>query len=224
MGASCPPQARGRAVPAPKSRCGLVGNPVACAANSVANKKPRARQLPLGDIAFMCQSQLSCGHREQCYKIKPRARLPAPGGAVGGFGESRRFFRIERGTSSGFAPANRGKIAAHTIGKAASPNQGDIQGVPPLDHFCILFLREKDGGQCPLPNRAVASFETKSWATRTVSRIKLWARLADRRSAAKSRIKPRARHAARQGRVRRDDVADKTQRRDLPTAGPRQWF
>ena len=87
----------------------------------------------------------------------------------------------------------------------------------PLDHFCILFLREKDGGQCPLPNRAVASFETKSWATRTVSRLKLWARLADRRSAgyrrgisrygamgnlvacaaAKSLIKPKARLAAR---------------------------
>ena len=66
----------------------------------------------------------------------------------------------------------------------------------PLDHFCILFLREKDvparherrashlplggitGGQCPLPNRAVASFETKSWATRTVSQIKFEARLA----------------------------------------------
>ena len=103
----------------------------------------------------MCQSQQKRGRRggvankiqgassspvgaretRQCRGQDQQRVLPAPGGAVGGFGESRRFFRIERGTSSGFAPANRGKIAAHTIGKAASPNQGDIQGVPPWITF-----------------------------------------------------------------------------------------
>ena len=53
----------------------------------------------------------------------------------------------------------------------------------PLDHFCILFLREKDGGQCPQPGRAVASFETKLWASRTAVFTRLWAQFAARRSA-----------------------------------------
>ena len=64
--------------------------------------------------------------------------------SVGGFGGSRRFFGTSRGNPVVLAPGIGRKIAAHTGGKAASPNQGDIQGALPLDHFCILFLIEKD--------------------------------------------------------------------------------
>ena len=36
----------------------------------------------------------------------------------------------------------------------------------PLDHFCILFLREKDGGQCPQPSRVAAQWVTWSRVSR----------------------------------------------------------
>ena len=35
-----------------------------------------------------------------------------------------------------------------------------------MDHFCILFLREKDGGEPPQPSRAVVSIATKSRVSR----------------------------------------------------------
>ena len=65
----------------------------------------------------------------------------------------------------------------------------------PLDHFCILFLREKDvparherrshppaggrhraGGQCPLPSCVVVSIATRLRASRTVVLARSWAR------------------------------------------------
>ena len=70
-----------------------------------------------------------------------------------------------------------------------------------MDHFCILFLREKDGGQCPQPDCAgyrwgklrCGAISNKNAGVAAASQAKLKARFADRRSAAKSRIKPRAR-------------------------------
>ena len=117
-------------------------------------------------------------------KLRARlARRQAPQ-ERGRFRRQPTIFWTIPGESSGVSPRDWEKNRRPYRRESSEPHQGDIQGALPLDHFCILFLREKDGGQCPLPNRAVASFETKSWATRTVSRIKLWARLADRRSAA----------------------------------------
>ena len=52
-----------------------------------------------------------------------------------------------------------------------------------MDHFCILFLREKDGGQCPLPNRVAAQWVTWSRETRRCCRQNSRARFADRRFA-----------------------------------------
>ena len=53
----------------------------------------------------------------------------------------------------------------------------------PLDHFCILFLREKDGGEPPQPSRAVAQWVTWSRETRRCCRQNSRARFADRRFA-----------------------------------------
>ena len=65
-------------------------------------------------ISRLCVNRNSTAGNTAVVLARPRARCPAPVGA------------------------------AHTGGKAASPIRGDIQGVLPLDHFCILFLREKD--------------------------------------------------------------------------------
>ena len=112
--------------------------------------------------ALLCQSQQKRGQRggvsnrtqgassspvgaretRQCHKRGQGRDLPSAR-SVGGFGGSRRFFRIERGTFSGFAPANREKIAAHTIGKVRRPIRGDIQGGSPLGSLLHPFLERK---------------------------------------------------------------------------------
>ena len=77
---------------------------------------PAGAQLPLGDVAFLCQSQHGCGHRGRRVAAakshcgvsynksawaaamsltKPSARS-ARRRCVGGFGESRRFFEPSR--------------------------------------------------------------------------------------------------------------------------------
>jgi hypothetical protein len=145
------------------------------------------------------------GAREtrQCRGQDQKRVLPAPVGAVGGFGESRRFFRIERGTPSGLAPANRGKIAAHTGGKAASLIRGISKGGSPLGSLLHPFLERKGcarpgmrgcywaSGESPLPSRATYRWRKSRCGTMgnlvacaaAMSQIKFSARLADRRSA-----------------------------------------
>ena len=74
----------------------------------------------------------------------------------------------------------RDSVTNKTKGAACSPlgapHQGDIQGALSLDHFCILFSQEKDGGQCPLPSRVVVSIATRLRASRTVSQTRPRAR------------------------------------------------
>ena len=116
---------------------------------------PAGAQLPLGDVAFMCQSQHGCGHRgrrvaaakSRCgvsYNksawaaamslTKPSARS-ARRRCVGGFGESRRFFGTSRGNPVVLAPGIGRKIAAHTAGKAASHIRGISKGRTPWITF-----------------------------------------------------------------------------------------
>ena len=92
-------------------------------------------QLPLEDIAFMCQSQRSCGQRGRCCE-QDQGRV---------------------------IPPRKGPPIL--LGKQRAPLGGYPRGAP-LDHFCILFLREKDGGQCPQPDCAVVSLATKTRGSR----------------------------------------------------------
>ena len=226
--------------------------------------KPRARpalrqerHLPPGEVALMCQSKQSCGHRVQRLK-RDLVRVLLSAGAWAVSAEADDFSEHPGGIQWCWPPGLGEKSPPILAGKQRASSGGYPRGVALLDHFCILFLREKDvparherrttcrwgisrcittenkiawdaavsqtklrarlpRREAPLTNRAVASFETKSWATRTVSRIKLRARLAARWSAgyrrgisrygamgnlvacaaAKSLIKPKARLAAR---------------------------
>ena len=92
-------------------------------------------QLPLEDIAFICQSQRSCGQRGRWFWLgRERVIPPRKGPPI-------------------------------LLGKQRAPLGGYPRGAP-LDRFCILFLREKDGGQCPQPDGAVVPLATKTRATR----------------------------------------------------------
>ena len=73
---------------------------------------------------------------------------------------SRRWFQLNYGR---VIPPRKGPPIL--LGKQRAPLGGYPRGAP-LDHFCILFLREKDGGQCPQPDGAVVPLATKTRATR----------------------------------------------------------
>ena len=103
---------------------------------------PGGDHLPVGEIADGCSAQQKTRATRRCRK-QNRRRVILAGRRAGGFGGSRRFLD-HPGNPVVLAPGIGRKIAAHTGGKAASPIRGDIQGGSPLDHFCILFLREKD--------------------------------------------------------------------------------
>ena len=134
----------------------------------------------------------------RCRKQNSGRDLPSAR-SVGGFGESRRFFRIERGTPSGLAPANRGKIAAHTGGKAASLIRGISKGGSPLGSLLHPFLERKGcarpgmrgcywaGGESPQPSRAGYRRRKSRW--RAVGNKNACA-------AAMSQTKPKARRPA----------------------------
>ena len=96
---------------------------------------PSRGQLSLEDVAFMCQSQRSCGQRGRWFWLgRERVIPPRKGPPI-------------------------------LLGKQRAPLGGYPRGAP-LDHFCILFLREKDGGQCPQPDGAVVPLATKTRVTR----------------------------------------------------------
>ncbi len=91
--------------------------------------------------------------------------------------------------------------------ESSEPHQGDIQGEHPLDHFCILFLREKDGARPVSAARwRCSAIGNKNACDATVLQIKPEARPADRRSRGSAR--PAAESSARGSRqcCKRDSV------------------
>ena len=73
-----------------------------------------------------------------------RELLPLALEAAGRFRRKPTIFRNISGESSGVGPRDWEKNRRPYRRESSEPHQGDIQGALPLDHFCILFLREKD--------------------------------------------------------------------------------
>ena len=111
-----------RAVPAAKPRCGVIRDKVVGNANSVSDKTVGATCCPLGPR--LARRQASQEH--------------------GRFRRQPTIFRNIPGESSGVGPRDWEKNRRPYCRESSEPHQGDIQGEHPLDHFCILFLREKD--------------------------------------------------------------------------------
>ena len=140
-------------------------------------------QLPLEDIAFMCQSQRSCGQRGRWFWLGRERIVPPREGPpillgkqrapLGGYprgaplGSLLHPFLERKGWRA--VPAakprcgfNRNKVAgiAYSVSnktKGASSRPG--RGPPAGGGY-------RAGGQCPLPDRAVVPLATKTRATR----------------------------------------------------------
>ena len=137
------------------------------ASRTVSQTRPRARHpapigahLPVGDITLAgsgrCQIALICQSKQ---KRVQRGNVTAKNkGTWAVSAEADDFFELSGGRlppedialrcQSRPICVRRDSVTNKTKGAACSPlgapHQGDIQGALPLDHFRILFLREKD--------------------------------------------------------------------------------
>ena len=116
-------------------------------------------------ISRLCVNRNAAAGIAIVSQTKPGARYPAPEGAHLPVGDIALRYQSQRSCG------HRGQCHRQNSRRVLLP-----AGPPATAGGC------RAGGQCPLPNRAVASFETKSWASRTMSQIKLRARFVFRRS------------------------------------------
>ena len=151
--------------------------------------KPRARpalrqerHLPPGEVALMCQSKQSCGHRVQRLK-RDLVRVLLSAGAWAVSAEADDFSEHPGGIQWCWPPGLGEKSPPILPGKQRAPSGGYPRGAP-LGSLLHPFLERKGWRTVSAARWRCSAIGNKNACDATVLQIKPEARPADRRSAA----------------------------------------